>query len=213
MIPQVAFEPPPGFVVIPQVASEIAPPPIGGGSGARFTEWKASRSALTGDVLLAACVATPIPGWVDDMRPFVDARTTAITSASAERVVGVPVETREVEGGGHFYLRPVGAPPDSPRVGIARTFVGWDRTDVVTCFVTCATPKGVARGTAARGCDSSVLTARLEGGSGPPPPGIVLSAVTWAVHHPSAAVTWGVSLAFALGVVAVVSRRRQRSRI
>lgn len=213
MTPQVALAPPPAFVesAFVDIASELGPPPLSGGAGARFTQWSAHRQTLTGDVLLTACIATPIPGWVDDMRPIVEGRTAGIMNAAAARVVGVPVETREESG--HFVVRAAGAPVDTPRVGLARTFLGWDASDVVTCFAACATPKVTARAGAARGCDAAVLGAHLEGSKDPPPPGVALSALTWGVHHPSSAVTWALSVAFALGVVAVACRKRQRSRI
>jgi hypothetical protein len=208
--PSVATELPPGFI---ESSAEVVQPPIGAhgsGSGSVFTQWHAWRSPTRtpterGDTLLLACVATPIPGWVDDMRPSVDARTVSLMNASVERVVGVPIETRE-GGAGDFLLRPVGAPEGTPWVGIGRTFVGFSEHDVMTCFAACA-------GAARRGCDASARAARLEGTYPPPPPGVVLGALTWAVHHPTTTVTWGGVLAFALGVVAVASRRRPRSRI
>lgn len=210
--PSVALggEPPPGF----EAATEVAQPAIGGRdspSGSVFTQWDASRSPSTKQTLLVGCVSTPIPGWVDDMRPTVDYRTVALLNASAERVVGVPVETRD--GSGHFSLRPVGAPEGAPFVGIGRTFVGFGEHDVVTCFAACVVPKGRVDATTRRTCDASVLAARLQGDRAPPPSGIVLGGLTWAVHHPGTAVTWGGVLTFALGVVAVASRRRPRSRI
>jgi hypothetical protein len=210
-VPSVATEPPTGFI---DAATEVAQPSIGGRdspSGSVFTQWDASRSPTTKQTLLLGCVATPIPGWVEDMRPTVDARTISLLNASAERVVGVPVETRDTAG--HFSLRPVGAPEGAAFVGIGRTFVGFGEHDVVTCFAACVVPKAAALGTAPGACDASVLAARLEGDRAPPPSGIVLGALTWAVHHPAAAVTWGGVLTFALGVVAVASRRRPRSRI
>lgn len=213
-LPSVAVgltEAPPGFI---EAASTVARPAIGGRdspSGSVFTQWAASRSPITRQTLLLGCVATPIPGWVDDMRPTVDARTLALLDASAEGVAGVPVETRSASG--HFLLRTVGAPEGAPPLGIGRTFVGFGEHDVVTCFAACVVPKGSADATTPRACDASVLAARLEGDRAPPPAGIALGALTWAVHHPATAVTWGAVLTFALGVVAVASRRRPRSRI
>ena len=206
-----ATEAPPGFV---EASGTVTQPAIGGRdspSGSVFTQWNAWRSPATRQTLLLGCVATPIPGWVEDMRPTVDARTLALLDASAERVVGAPIETRTAPG--HLGLRTVGAPEGAPLVGIGRTFVGFGEHDVVTCFAACVVPKAAAPATVSRTCDASVRAARLVGDRAPPPSGVVLGALTWAVHHPGATVTWGGFLTFALGVVAVVSRRRPRSRI
>lgn len=210
-VPSVATEPPPGFI---EAATAVAQPPIGGRdspTGSVFTQWDASRSPVTKQTLLLGCVATPIPGWVDDMRPTVEARTLALLDASAERAVGVPVETRSTSG--HLSLRTVGAPEGAPFVGIARTFVGFGQHDVMTCFAACVVPRDSADASSPRACDRSVLSAHLDGDRAPPPSGIVLGALTWAVHHPATAVTWAGVLTFALGVVAVASRRRPRTRI
>jgi hypothetical protein len=206
--PSVATELPPGWV---EAAAEVPRPPIGTGSGSTFTQWQAWRSPDTRETLLLGCVATPIPGWVDDMRPSVDARTVSVMNAAVERVVGVPVETRDL--GGHFALRPVGAPEGAPFVGIGRTFVGWDDRNVLTCFASCATPNQDNHADVRRICDRHVLAARLDGARPPPPSGLALGAVTWAVHHPATSVRWGAALVFALGVVTVASRRKPRSRI
>jgi hypothetical protein len=208
-----ATEPPPGWT---DTTTELTPPAIGSASGSTFTQWGALRSPVNGETFLVGCVATPIPGWVDDMRPTVDYRTVSLMNAAAERIVGVPLEGRDAAG--HFSLRPVGAPEDAPRVGIARTFVGWDEHDVVTCFAACARGRAgpsvaPGDGEGPRGCDASVLTARLEGSKAPPSPGVVLGAVTWAVHHPSPTVLRGGALVFVAGALAVALRRRQRSRI
>ena len=101
LAPSVATELPPGFI---EAAADVQRPAIGTGSGSVFTQWQAWRSPESRDTLLLACVATPIPGWVEDMRPSVDARTVSVMNASVERIVGVPVETRDMSG--HFALRP-----------------------------------------------------------------------------------------------------------
>jgi hypothetical protein len=196
-----------------EASADVAAPPIGGGSDASFTQWAARRSPTTGETLLLGCVATPIPGWVEDMRLAVDTRTVGLMNASAARVTGVPVEARDATG--HFSLRPVGAPEGAARLGIARTFVGWNEHEVVTCFAVCATRLDAAAPAAARpgACDRAVLTARLDGSRPPPPAGLALGTVTWAVHHPSTTIRWGAVVVLTLGAAAVVSRRRPRSRI
>ena len=208
--PSVALhrEVPPGWV---EAAADVPRPAIGSGSGSMFTQWQAWRSPAADETLLVGCVATPIPGWVDDMRPTVLARTVTVMNASVERVVGVPVETRDLAG--DFELRRVGAPEGAPWVGIGRTFVGWDEHNVLTCFASCTSARRDNRADVRRICDPNVLASRLDNGSSPPPPGLALGAVTWAVHHPATSARWAAGLVFALGVVAVASRRKPRSRI
>jgi hypothetical protein len=58
-----------------------------------------------------------------------------------------------------------------------------------------------------------VDAARLEGSAAPPAPGLALGALTWAVHHPGATVSWGGVFVFFLAVFAIRTRRRPRSRI
>ena len=207
----VAAPSPPDFV---DATAVVTQPAIGGPdspSGSIFTQWNAARSPGSKQTLLLGCVATPIPGWVEDMRLTVEARTLTLLDASAERVAGAPIEARAVTG--HFTLRSVGAPEDAPPVGIGRTFVGFGEGDVVTCFAACVVPRGSANSATTRSCDASVLAAHLDGDHAPPPSGMLLGALTWAVHHPAAALGWGGIATFALGVVAVASRRRPRSRI
>lgn len=210
--PSVALhrELPPGWIEAAREA-EVPRPPIGAGSGSVFTQWQAWRSPAADETLQIACVATPIPGWVDDMRPMALARTVMVMNASVERVVGAPVETRALSD--HFGLRRVGAPEGSPWVGIGRTFVGWDEHNVLTCFASCASSKHDNRADVRRICDATVLASRLDNGLNPPPPGLALGAVAWAVHHPATSVRWAAVLVIALGVVAVASRRKPRSRI
>ena len=206
----VAVPPPPP---LPWTTASVSPPLLQGGAGAAVTQWEASRSPTTSDTMLLACIATPIPGWMEDLRPTVEARNVALMHASAERVMGGPVEAWGE--GSDFQLRRAGAPAGSPRAGIARAFLGWDDGVVVTGFAICAKSEAdPATATAtARGCDASVLSAHLEGSSAAPPPGIVLGTVTWGVHHPSTAAVYAGVLAFALATLAVGSRRRPRSRI
>jgi len=146
------------------------------------------------------------------MRPAIEARTAAVMNGSAERLVGLPVEAARIPDTkeGHFTLRPAGSPDAAPPLGIARTFLGWNDGSVATCFAICAARKDEEP--SARRCDASVLGARLEGSLGPPPAGMVLGAVTWAVHNPSQTAAWAAGVAFVLGLVAIASRRRPRSR-
>jgi len=208
---RVAAPAPAGFA---DATADVIKPAIGGPdspSRSVFTQWSAARLPGAKPTLLLGCMATPIPGWVEDMRPTVDARTLTLLDASAERVAGAPIEARATSG--HWELRTVGAPPDAAPVGIGRTFVGFGERDVITCFAACVVSKGNADTATTRSCDASVVAAHLDGDHAPPPAGLVLGALTWGVHHPAAALGWGGVATFALGVLAVASRRRPRSRI
>ena len=181
--PSVAAEPPPGWT-----ATEISRPALAGGSGATLTQWTARRSSA-GEVLLLGCVATPVPGWVEDMRGPVEARTASLAASSADRIAGAKVDA-------------------------SRTFLGWNGGDVVTCFATCASPVGpTGPEPTASACVPSVAAARLTGGTAPPPAGCGLAAVSWAVHHPSNTMLAGGLVTLFVAALAVVWRRRPRSRI
>ena len=74
--PRVAVDPPAGWV-----ATELEKPKIAEGSGAVITGWTAHRSVAGDAAVVSGCVATPIPGWVEDMRPAVEGRTVALAGA------------------------------------------------------------------------------------------------------------------------------------
>jgi len=207
-VPRVAAEPPPGWV-----AADIEPPKIAESAGASITTWRASQSSTSAEAFVTGCVATPIPGWVEDMRPAVEARTVALAGASAAKITGAPVDARSEEG--VLALR-AAADLGGPFVGRARTFVGFDESRVFTCFATCARRAPVAgprTNTEPLGCERSVLAATLEGSRAPPQAGLALRGATWAVHHPRPTAAIGAMLVVLFGVLAVVFRRRPRSNL
>lgn len=190
------------------VSSEVAQPPVAsGGSGSAFTQWSAKRSPSASETLLLGCVATPIPGWVEEMRATVNRRTVALTSASAERLIGGPVEVHNQND--YLSLRRTDAPAGTPHAALARTFVGFTDHQVSTCFALCGSPDARP----SRACDALVLGAQLEGSMRPPPPGVFLGALQWAVQHPSPALASGGALVLAASAIAVAFRRKPRSRI
>lgn len=205
--PHVVVRPPAGWV-----NAELDRPTIAESSGAAYSEWTAWRTDAPADALgerlVHACVATPIPGWVEDMRPAVEARTHGLTSAQANMITGAPAELRG-SGGEVLEIRRAGE-SNGPALGRARTFVGFDGSHVFTCFAVCAR-KGP--GPADDACGRSVTEARLEGSLEPPRPGTFLRGATWAVHHPRAAALGGAGLILALGILAITARRRPRSTI
>src|SRR5262245_62504563 len=119
MTPHLVAEPPPDWV-----AAGIAPPKIAQGAGAELTSFEASRAPKDDAAVVAGCVATPIPGWVEDMRPAVEARTVALAGASAAAVVGVPIDARPASDGS-LALR-AASDLSGAVVGSGRTCVGLD---------------------------------------------------------------------------------------
>ncbi len=203
--PRVVAKTPAGWV-----AAEIERPAVAESSGARFVQWQASRSAGDDGALVVGCVATPILGWVEDMRPAVEARTVALAGAVAAKITGAPVDARAEDG--TLALR-AASDLAGPLVGRARTFVGFDESQVLTCFATCATKSGASLRRDESSCGHVVEAARLEGALPPPRPGLGLRAATWAVHHPKPVAAAGLGLVVLVGTLAVVMRRRPRSRI
>lgn len=161
--------------------ADVAPPKIT--TSATLTSFHASVSPGGETVLLRGCVASSIPGWVEDMRPAVEARTIALVGAATEKATGLPMDARRE--GEAFALRPA-ARLDGARIGIGRPFVGFDDGRVLTCFASCVTRTRSEgdRSAPPLACESAVLGAHLSPDLPPPPPGMLLGAVTWAVHHP-----------------------------
>ncbi|MCL2723913.1 MAG: hypothetical protein FWD69_05690 [Polyangiaceae bacterium] len=215
MIPAVVVEPLPSWD-----AAEIARPALSEGSGAAFSSWDAWRSKGDSRALVAGCVATPIPGWVEEMRPSVVVRITGILLAAAERIVSKPVVvTREIDD--VLQLGAADAPRGSAPVAVARRFITFGdpsvddaRGKLFACFIVCAEALDAA-GTAPErsACAAIVAAAELRGSAPPPPPGFALEAIAWFVHHARrTAIVCGVAMAVA-GLLAIVTRRKPRARI
>lgn len=181
-------------------AADVAPPKISDSAGAELAQYAAFEDE--GATITIGCVATPVPGWVEDMRPAVEARTVALAGASAARASGKPIDAKTDDHGG-FVLRSVND-LEGPPVGSARTWIGFDAHRVHTCFATCT-------GARFESCRHAVDGARLEGTSPPPAPGLALGVVTWAVHHPAPFAMGAGALVLLAGIVAIVTRRRPRT--
>lgn len=197
-MPFVAAAPPAAWAV-----ADVAPPEVAPSSGARVTQWSVMRGAGEA-TFVAACVATPIPGWVEDMRPAVEARSVGLVASTAQRLAKGPIEASDRDG--LFVIRRAGAAAPGD-LGTARTFLGFDDANVFTCYAACvATSAG-----ATRACDATVKDARLERSGPPPHPSMALSAVTFCVHHPRETAGVVATLTTAFGVLAIVTRRRPRA--
>jgi hypothetical protein len=205
LAPALVAEPPPGWV---EAAIERCP--LGEAADATFTSFQSWRAADASGGLVTACVAAPVPGWVEEMRPAVEGRGAALIGASAERITTVPMDLRPEAG--RYVLRAAGRAEGSAPLGSAQRYLGFDDGGhVVTCFVVCAatTPAGPLPAA----CDEVVAKARFREGAAPPPPGLALGALTWAVHHPAGTASGAAALVTCAAVLAVAGRRRPRTRI
>lgn len=184
-------------------------PIVAESTGARIEAWHAWRSPGGEAGLVAGCVATPIPGWVEDMRPGVEARTVALAGAAAAKITGAPVDARPARPApdGLFDLR-AASHVGGPVLGSARTFIGFDAARVFTCFAACATKTADT----SSGCEGSVDGASLEASAPPPAPGFALRFGAWAVHHPKPTASAGAAAVVVVGALLVLFRRRPRFR-
>jgi hypothetical protein len=227
-VPDVRLDAPPEWTLDPTTEQ----PKLAESSGAEMVSYRVLRDptkkheeghAVGG--LVAGCVATPIPGWVDDMRPSIEGRTVALAGAATERLLGgdFPIDARQSGDGKTLVLRSakdLDQGPAAPIVGSARTFVGFDSSSrVFTCFAACASRSGSGSGSGSGsqnpvvvGCEAAVAGSRLEGSSEPPTPGLALRSVTWAVHHPRPFALGAAIFITSLAVLAIVRRPRPRFR-
>jgi hypothetical protein len=190
-LPQVIAEAPSNWRTI-----DLAAPTLATAAGAEMTQWTAAGAG--GAVLVTGCVATPIPGWVEDMRPNVEARTVALAGKATSAITNRPMDARPA---GELFQMRAASDLDGPILATARTFLGFDESRVFTCFATCAGDDA---------CTRTIAEARLTGSLAPPRPGLGLRAVTWGVHHPRGTATGGGVAIAILAVLAVVLRRRPR---
>ena len=211
MTPDVRLDAPPGWLI----DTTTERPKLAESAGAEMVSFRVLRGqhqhSATHAGLVSGCVATPIPGWVEDMRPSIEGRTVALAGAATERLLGgdFPIDARpNGDGTLLFDLRPA-KDLGGPVIGSARTFVGFDSSSrVFTCFAACASRSGDT----VVGCEAAVAGSRLEGSSAPPTPGIALRSVTWAVHHPRP-FAFGVAIfVTGLAILAIARRRRPRFR-
>jgi hypothetical protein len=167
-----------------------------------WTSWSAWRSPEKDGALVAACYVAPVPGWVEDMRPAFSGRVVSLAGATGARIAGFGVET--FPDGEVLGLRASGG---GPTIGHVKTFLGFGGTNAHSCFVVCAGPNA-----APPACTEVVVQTRLVGGDAPPPPGLALSTVTWAVHHPSTTATTFAVVTLLGAVLAIATRRKPRAR-
>jgi hypothetical protein len=180
----------------------------------RGLAWNAWGPAGTDDAahLVIGCFGGETRAWTDEAEPFVLDRLRAVVSSTALRAArrgGVRVRSTEhtrnvtserIEGAG-----------DAEGALAARTFLGFvDAGDaaeghLVGCFALCVADL--------HACEASVRDADVYGRFVPSPrPTTAVRALVAMVHHPSATFGCLALLSCVLGVVAVVTRKRPRTK-
>lgn len=203
-IPAVALEPPPAWV-----RTDVERVPLTEGSGAGIVQWDGWRDPDGDRTLLAGCVQTPIPGWVEDLRPSVVSRARGVALAASERLAGRTVLT---EGDGASTALTDAA--SHATIGALATFLAFPASPstpaVVTCFATCVTRRERATDGA---CAAAVASAVVVDGGPPPDPGLALGAASWATHHARAVGLGALTLVLVGGFLGIVTRSKPRARI
>lgn len=174
-----------------------------------------AREASDGSagVYVASCLATEIPGWVEEARPFVAARVHGLAAHLAGVAASEVVALRPLGPDGLLGVAPVApGPAVSDAIGTARTFIGFDGARLVTCGATCVRRPHERGAPGPAFCEAALASLRLEGTTAPPPPGLLLGMVADAVQHPSDVVGGACGAAFLLACVAIATRRRPRTR-
>lgn len=203
-VPTVALEPPPAWV-----RAEVDRVPLAEGSGATITQWDAWRSDDGASTLLAGCVQTPIPGWVEDLRPSVVSRARGVALAASERLAGRTV-LPEGDGASVQLLDAT----SRATIGSLASFLTFPRGPsapaVATCFATCV-DRHERLGD--RACAGAVASAVIVDGGPPPAPGLTLGAASWATHHGRVVVLGALLMVLTGGFLGIVTRSKPRARI
>jgi hypothetical protein len=188
-------------------------------SGIRVLAWKAwAPSAKGGDAgshpgsLVAGCFGADLGTWTPEAEPFVLERLGAMVSSTAIRATGVGecrVEST-VHEGGFTTQRIVGAGEAEHQLS-ARTFLGFVEGEhaasgrLVGCLALCASDLPH--------CERSVDGATVSAVFVPSPePTLSVRAVVAMAHHPGTTLATALGGSLLLGLAAVLTRRRPRTK-
>jgi hypothetical protein len=199
----------------------MAPPDLASTPQVHILAWQAwAPAAEPGtsagpESLVAACFTGETGWWTPEAEPVVLDRLGAVVSSTAVRVAGVGA--RRVASSEHVGASTrehiVGAGEAEGRL-VARTFLGFvDAGDgsagpLVGCFALCATDR-----TDLAACAPSVEEATIVASFVPAPqPTLAVRAIVAMAHHPSVTAASALTFSILAGVVALVTRRRPRTK-
>jgi hypothetical protein len=196
----------------------LPPPSLASAEEVHILQWQAwapasPEGAPTGSsALVAACMAADTSSWTPEAEPIVLERLGAVVSSTALRVARVGERrVASAEHTGTSTTERIEGTGDAAGQIAARTFLGFvDAGDgaaglLVGCFALCT--KDLAA------CGPSVEHATVAAEFVPAPrPTLAVRAVVVMAHHPSITAFSALIFALLAGVVAVVTRRRPRTK-
>jgi hypothetical protein len=191
----------------------LEPPDLSATPGVSVLAWHAWGPLGQGDraALMTACFGGEIRAWTDEAEPLALDRLRAVVSSTALRAARVGgLRVRSSEHAGSVTSEQIDGAGDAEGALAARTFLGFvDAGDaaghLVGCFALCVTNL--------HGCQASVDRSTLEGAFVPSPrPTTAVRALVAMVHHPTATFGSMAILSCLLGVIALVTRKRPRTK-
>jgi len=201
----VRSSPPAGWLRVDIPAPDL--PPDSELSIDAWTAWEEPGRAAH---LVSGCLGVDLRTWADEAAPLALERVVATTSSVATRLASVgTLRVRGEEHRGNVVVQELTGAGDSVGKLSARAFLGFvgppDRPHLEGCFLLCA-PTSPS-------CESSLASAAPgEEFVSPPVTSTPLRAIVSAVHHPRAVVLGSLMLAVALGIVAIWTRPRPRTK-
>jgi hypothetical protein len=200
---------PEGWAPVPLAAPDLSQTP-----DVRVVTWQAwgPREGRDAAHLVAGCFGGETRVWTEEAEPIALDRLRAVASSTALRAARVGgVRVLSTEHAGSVTSERIDGSGDAEGVLVARTFLGFvDSGDAAAghlmgCFALCVADL--------RGCRASVDGAVVEGAFVPSPrPTMATRALVAMVHHPSATFESIAALSCVLGVVALVTRKRPRTK-
>jgi hypothetical protein len=202
------------LVTVPEgwTAAPVAPPDLSQTPEVRVLGWQAWNAPDEASHFVAACFDRDTRAWTEEAEPIVLERLRATVSSTALRIARVGgVRVRSIEHAGGLTSEWLDGTGDAGTELTARTFLGFVDTGevaarrLVACFALCASDR--------HACQASVDGASVDGTfvRAPPPTPTVRALVTMA-HHPSATLGSLAILSSLLGILAVVTRKRPRTK-
>jgi len=183
---------------------------MGAGSEVGIDRWSAWQSPNVGGgagYAVAGCIGLDLGAWTDEAAPIAFDRLDGAAASVAYRLDPTAgFTTRREQTVGPVVVHDIATGSGAEAHTVAKTFLGFvsalGRPRLRGCFVLCAPTTSA--------CEEQVAAATATGFVAPPPAGSLLRATAVAIHHPRTVAGLGVTLFFALGVVAVWTRPRPR---